>query len=395
MHVPLLVRVKSRLLDLRHRAIALVFFCLLSLPLALFDRPQLFSRHALESSDSTPFPEFSLFWLQRLGVWFDGRYGLRDVLTSGGRQLQVRLLGPRWMNPAVVVGRDGWLFYDDGRHSTDLLFADLRGHAPFAPDELNSIIANLRGLASALASCGKRVLVVMVPDKQTIYPDFLPFTLASERQTRADQVNRALSHLAPNFTYIDLRSALKQARVAEPWLLYKKTDTHWNSLGAFFGYRSIREQLVHDATLGPSANSSLDAYKISEYPLKGGDIATNMLGLANEYSDVAVLLEPKRGRIARETRSDTSSSETSVYLVRTFTSANAGPRTLVYGDSFSVELFPFLAQDFAAVRFVVKPQTIDLAEVARFKADLVIIEVVERYLPTLRRPVSNLSAACR
>src|ERR1700693_3278791 len=123
-------RVKVLLALIDRWAVVVVFFGMLVLPIALFGRPGLFGSELHENRNPTPFPGRSLFFLQRMGAWFSDSFGMRSALIGWGTYLQTGVLGLNPMNPQVVVGKDGWLFFDEGHTAASFRMADLRGYAP-------------------------------------------------------------------------------------------------------------------------------------------------------------------------------------------------------------------------------------------------------------------------
>ncbi len=129
----------------------------------------------------------------------------------------------------VVVGRDGWLFPGAGFDPAPDPARGLSG-----PWTANAGIRDLQDRQRWLTDKGIMTLFVIVPDKGSVYPEYLP----------ADQLN-AERNATDNFMYragaaglnvLDLRAPLLQAKkITVP--LYYKLDSRWNSYGAYLGYR--------------------------------------------------------------------------------------------------------------------------------------------------------------
>ena len=81
------------------------------------------------------------------------------------------------------------------------------------------------------------MLIVVAPDKASIYPDKLPEQIKSlPPQSKLDKL---ISYLKNNNlpVIVDLRPVLRAARQDQD--VYYKTDTHWNGYGAFVAYTTI------------------------------------------------------------------------------------------------------------------------------------------------------------
>jgi hypothetical protein len=132
----------------------------------------------------------------------------------------------------VVVGKDGWLFYGAAGAAENH-----QGFQPFTPQQLETWLDVLEGKRSWLAQRGIKYVFVVAPDKESIYPDYLPVLMQrSWATTQLDQLIDYL-HKHSDVEIVDLRPALRAAREAGD--VYYAHDTHWNAQGALVGYREI------------------------------------------------------------------------------------------------------------------------------------------------------------
>jgi alginate O-acetyltransferase complex protein AlgJ len=124
----------------------------------------------------------------------------------------------------VAPGRDGWLFLQG-------VFD--RACAPFVP--FPTATQHWEELLRVIRSSGRRVELIVAPDKSTIYPEYVssstsnlacsvPGTAALWRQIESPSATRA--------GIIGLRRPLLAAKHATSDPLYYRTDSHWNSVGA-------------------------------------------------------------------------------------------------------------------------------------------------------------------
>jgi hypothetical protein len=122
--------------------------------------------------------------------------------------------------PAVVRGRDGWLF----------IRAEFEPVCRFSGAELGSSLVDA---AHGLAAAGVEFRFLLVPDKHAVYPDKLgpgvPFGPSCADANRADFL-AAIATLGP--VAIDARPVLAQAREAAAADLYYAKDSHWAPSGA-------------------------------------------------------------------------------------------------------------------------------------------------------------------
>ncbi|MBM3579410.1 MAG: hypothetical protein FJX34_01395 [Alphaproteobacteria bacterium] len=167
--------------------------------------------------------------------FFDDNYGTRKSLIFLNALLMDRVFNES-PDSRAVFGREGWLYFDN----RDSLL-DVQGKAPLG-DELVA-----RGVKSFYQNWQKaraqniHYLLIIVPDKTTIYPEFLPDYIKSGTTHRIDKFLAALKKSHPDFPVLDLRPTLISAKKHE--IIYHQTDTHWNRRGAHYAYVEIMKRL--------------------------------------------------------------------------------------------------------------------------------------------------------
>lgn len=308
----------------------------------------------------------------RFERFFDDRFGMRATLVRIDHWMRAMVFGVSPV-PDVLLGKSGWLYFrGEDAKAFDRWY---RGSEPLPEATIAAIRDEWLRRQAFLASRGIPYLVVVVPEKYTIYPEFLPDWAARRAdRTRLDRIAAELAHY-PQLPFIDLRGALLRAKDSE--LLYYKTDSHWNYLGATVGYHAIMREaarLLPGLTIAPVARppyvAGVDYYS--------GDLA-QMLGLPKQFREddiapmVKILAAPESRCATEQTPAAGAKIETYVYRC-----ANA-PRftALVYRDSMAIPLIPMLAENFAHSTLVTS-ERFDPALVERLKPDIVIEETVER-----------------
>ncbi len=186
---------------------------------------------------------------------------------------------------------------------------------------------------------------------------------------------------------IDPRPVMRAAKAAHaPLRLYNKTETHWNLLGAFYGYLAAVERIANMMPLANRELASLDHYRITVNPYPGGDMATRVLFSPWRFPDEDVRLEGKPPiSDEREVKIDEA------HFVQR--NPRGKGRIVLIGDSFATLLVPFLAQHFAEVHRYTG-EVFDGAVVALHRPDFVMLETLESYSPRLLLPSINLHVAC-
>lgn len=332
-------------------------FCLLlALPALILGRGW-----ASEDPASRKRPSFSRsryrFFPREFESYFNGSFGLRGPLVRLHNTLRVFGLRTAPL-PQVVLGRAGWLYYDGDPVGDGVSLADFRGEALYPPGTADLIAVKVATQAKWLADRGIPYAVVVGPNKESIYPDFLPDSAGPPGgRTRLDQVSEALSR--HDLPIVDPRGALLAAKQLGP--LYFKTDTHWTPLGALIAYRELIGRLREVETrLVPVR---LEDYTVRALPStdRVGDIAW-LLSLGGRFTDWDAVVEPRDPSWPGEQRLG---------------------KVLLFRDSFGEALVPFLRRHFREVTAV--PGPISFGKIEEEKPDVVLFEVAERYLKTLQR----------
>jgi hypothetical protein len=310
----------------------------------------------------------------RFERFFNDRFGLRSALLRIDHSVKVFVFGVSPVSK-VLVGKQGWLYFKG--EDAKALDRWHRGVDPFADAQIVALREEMLRRVAFLASRGIPFLFVVVPEKYSVYPEFLPGWATPV--TSASSLDRVAAELAryPQLNFLDLRGPLLAAKAAER--VYYRTDSHWNYLGAMVGYAALMREavrLVPGLTISPAQRP---AY-VPGVDYFSGDL-TQMLGLPEELreDDVAPLgkiLASPQTRCARRDMA-AEAADTEVYVYRC---PNAPPLTaLVYRDSNAIPLIPMLAENFSRSTFITSAQ-LDVALVDRIKPDIVIEEMVERTL---------------
>jgi hypothetical protein len=305
----------------------------------------------------------------RFERFFDDRFGMRGPLVRLDHWTRAIVFGVSPV-PKVLLGKSGWLYFrGEDAKAFDRWY---RGSEPLADATIVAIRDELLRRQAFLAGRGISFLAVVVPEKYTVYPEFLPDWAA--RRADHTPLDRIAAELArhPQLPFVDLRGPLLRAKDGGE-LLYYKTDSHWNYLGATVAYHAIMHEaarLLPGLTIAPVAPPRRDYYS--------GDLP-RMLGLRQQFREdniapiVEILATPQSRCVTEETPAAGPKIETYVYRC-----ANA-PRftALMYRDSMATPLIPMLAENFSRSTFVTS-EHFDPALVERLKPDIVIEESVER-----------------
>ena len=279
------------------------------------------------------------------------------VLLDAG--LDYRLFGTS-QSDQVLPGKDGWLFYKDGPTAAQPM-ANYQGLTAIndSPETLAKASAALQILHDDLAENGCQLVLDLTPSKDRIYREYMPagYPIVNE-QNRTDLMVEYLclhTTVPVVWQYETLRS---QARLYPERLLYYKTDTHWNELGALIGLDGVLEALGLP-TLAP------EEYTVTSDGTTTGDMANVAALYAVLPEEVRYTVPGYETLFPRDER-----------VVR------------VIGDSFSEAYMPYLEDRFASC-WREHIDTFDPAIAEDPACDILILEFNERSLDTMLRILEN------
>ena len=265
-------------------------------------------------------------------------------------------------NPKVMVGKDGWLFYNNIGLENPI--DDVIGVTTFSGEEIEKIKYNIETAEKYLKEQDTELYILLAPNKENIcfslLPDYIYEIMAPI--SRAGLLAESIAKTDLNFAYPkpELELALSGQQ------LYYKYDSHWNACGAYVGTRVLFDMMGIE--LPP-----LESYDIESLPGGSTDLADMAAITANCKDDPKYTLNFESG---------VSYSGTEIaYGTNLYTSNASDKRTvLVIGDSYFHEMEPYLAKTFATVIAVNRNAgPFDpYALIEEYKPDIIVIEVVER-----------------
>lgn len=331
-----------------------------------------------ENRDLAAFPTAELEWSSvrsfgsRFEAYFKDHFGFRAVLIRAHALLDAEVLHVS-PSPTVLWGREGWLFYADDGGSEDIL-ADER----LTDAELGTWRKILVDDRDWLRARGVEYVFTLAPDKHAIYPEYLPLSIHRlGGQSMMDQLTDYLrSHT--DLVFVDLKTPLLAAKARER--VYDRTDTHWNRRGAYVGYCAIMNAVASRVPGVEPPWPATDFEPVQRHT-HGQDLA-EMLGLSDVIPEEELTLVPLRPRRARVTEpANPSPNGDEGYLVTEIPGSTL-PRAVVFRDSFTSRLYPFLSEHFSRTVYLWQ-NDVDPSVVLKEGPAVVIHEIVGRHLTSL------------
>jgi alginate O-acetyltransferase complex protein AlgJ len=370
--------VKTRARTISNTALIVLFLTVTLAPPVkwMFSRDRSWSDK--EKRVLTPFPkepkDFSSFLklTKKFESYYDDHFGFREVLIDRYQREVRKRFGETGVR-RVIGGKEGWYFY-----AGDNLQEDFMGLTPLKEQQLKTWKIDLIHKRNWLAERGIHYLFVVVPNKQTIYPEYLPdFINKAKGETRLEQLMKYLK-TDGDVHILDLTPVLRKAK--HTGHLYSKTDTHWNFYGAYLGYKEIMHQISQWFPKEHFKNDYSFDRPAKEGP--GGDLA-EMLGMQGSIKEIRPIPE-SRHLCARR-------MELPIHIENPHQTKQSAPfmkgckeahlRALIFRDSFFLAAQPFLSEDFREAIYIWRPYDQEITErlLQYFHPDVVIEERAERF----------------
>jgi len=313
-------------------------------------------------------------FLAKYRRYYKDNFNLRNILIYLNNLYKVKLYG---FSPVskTIIGKNGWLFM--AKESENVNEVDyFRSIKLFSKKELKHWRNALEQRRGWLANRGIHYFFIIIPNKSTIYSEFMPdFIHPVRNRSRLDQL---LDYLKKNsdFQIIDVRKVLINAKKDRE--VYCKTDSHWNEYGAYIAYREIMRYIgEYFENIKPIHVSN---FKIEIKNRFGGDLAIT-LSLHNKvYREDYIGFKSKIPLKARGRRLGNISE----YVSQTCMECKIPGllNAVMFHDSFVHELKPFISEHFSRILYIwdrlgMKFYT-DI--IKREKPKIVIEEMAERFL---------------
>jgi hypothetical protein len=312
-------------------------------------------------------------------AYYDDHFGFRNRLVRLYQHWHLNLFHDNSVY-RVIVGQHDWLFW-----AQEQMVENYLGLAPFTDEELQTWRDLLEHRRDWLAQQGIRYVFVIPPDKQNIYPEFLPTWLIqatpAHRRTKVDQF---LDYMSTNSTVpiVDLRAPLLAAKTSQP--VYLKNDTHWNEYGAFIACQYLIGDLARTWP-GEWPPLRLEDFRLTACARPvAGDIGRIIDAPVPEANYVT--LAPRPGYplpgIVNVTNIEFQWKWHNISSLST--NAAAPPRTaVVFHDSFGLDWKPYLGVEFRQILYMYDDREFNRKVIAEYHPDIVISEIVERYFDTI------------
>jgi hypothetical protein len=264
----------------------------------------------------------------------------------------------------VVRGKDGWLFLDN---DTNAVMSQYAGRLRLSDEQVSLWRILLENRSTWLEKRGVPYFFLVAPNSHCVYPEKLPDGSGTGEGRPVLQI---LEHLRDESSYAHLIYPLEELiREKSRQRVFTKTQTHWTEAGAYVAYRRLMAEISTSMSLPVITEEDLTVRE----KLEVGDLGSKVDPPASSL-DVYMDIRNQQARLIFDNRVDNTGR------CIEYRCDKAPPlRCMVFGDSFTAMLLPFLAESFARLHFAHMP-TLDYGLIERERPDVVISVMNERFL---------------
>ncbi len=295
---------------------------------------------------------FNVDFLEECGAYFEDHFALRPQMVNLNAWIQDTFLNQS-ATDQVILGEDGWMFYEGAMD-------DYRNENQMTARGLNNAIQNLRIMKSYVESKGAQFVVMIVPNKSTLYGEYMPDNQKEGLgEGNLDRIQPMLEEAG--ITYVNLLDAFNETEE----VLYYKEDSHWTNKGAALAYEKTMAA-IEGAKDVPDFRSI--PYEV--VPEHMGDLAEMLFPITGELEENEIYTYEWAYDYVGEVTDNMDN------WIETTNPSRTGT-LLMYRDSFGESFLPFMAEAFGTAYFS-RLVPYNMANMDEYKPDVVIVERVER-----------------
>ena len=354
-------------------------------------RQQTGENRALAEFPSLSSPEDVEAFPAAFDTWYSDHLPYKEKLVEVKSRAEVGLFQQLDSDQVILGTEMPWLFYkaNDGQ-----AIETYKRTNQFSDENLSRIREVLLGFQEQLSEAGIDFVLMIVPDKETIYgPDYMPedIKVMKDKPHRTEQLIAYMAEEAPELRILYPRDEMFSEKEAFSGTgpLYYESDTHWNKLGASVAaealFRLLAEANPAYGTPEPSLTFSdlgdgSEAWPAGEPMKKTGDMQ-KLCKLPEAYDSREFRVEGAYpGKLLYEIKSP--AGEAVYEQFQSEDSRCGGGRLYLAGDSFRWNLTDFV-RGRAAESVICSRYYLEIADVLAQQPDTFVYMIAERYLHEL------------
>ncbi len=363
-------------------AYILMFLIVLTFPYMY----ELFADNAIvknnENRELAKKPEFKLSpdYAGKFESYYNDNFGYRNETIELASKFKVDFLHVSPKPDMVLFGDKSFLFYND-----PITIESYSNSNVLSGEQLENIFKSQLEIKQKLESNSKKYILGYIPNKHTIYSEFLPYSMKVQKKNNISLANQLKDYFSSkDFPFIDITDQMLNEKKYKQ--LYYKHDTHWNYHGAYVGYKAFCDATMPQLGLIPF---SLDHFDIRYHETGSGDL-TKIMGVSglNSNQELVPTYTFKNVNYASFTTNDGGQDYPAQTIITLNENALDDSIVMVFCDSFSTLFRQFLSLHYKRVIYIwsypVDSHPIEwYSLIEKENPDIVINLCVERFLPEM------------
>ena len=301
----------------------------------------------------------------------------RPQLVTADNYLKSGLLGANAAN--VIQGKNGYIF-------SATTIPDYVGET-FSKRKINNIATTIKLMQEKAQSGGNKFTFVPVPNKNLVESKYMPDRYTKGKENNLSLLTEEMKNMGVNF--VDMKSVLSQTGED----MYLKRDTHWNNIGALYGFNAIMNSLGKENTQFTNLDykfekqweGDLDKLLYPSYNAKSYQYYFDV-----DSSKVKFIL-PTLKKDSNETMKELmGDGEKYDKTIKTLNPTGKG-KLLMVRDSFGRALLPFLLNTYQSADLS-RAMPFNMSTLAENSDTDVVFEIVERNLGNIVKSAPVMTA---
>ena len=258
----------------------------------------------------------------------------------------------------ILLGKNDWFFYRG-----DESIQQTQGISKFSQEEMKEICTRLQTNVDKFKEQGIDTYILVLPNKENIYKEYLPDDIKiKQTPTRTEELLKYIKNNS-NISVVYPKQELLDAK--ENYQVYRKHDTHWNSVGALVGTIALEK------TINPNFSYNLKDIEVQTVKNNQDGDLTKMNGLKGKVLEDTVTVKNFYPEIQYTIKNEDQYEEIN-------SNATNEKTVLFIGDSFRYAMKDHLSKLYSKVVYIARDKyTKDVVE--KVKPDIIVLEIVERY----------------
>lgn len=337
-----------------------------------------------ENKQLAGLPQFTVKRLDPFPVkfenWFNDHFTFRNTLISQHGKLFVKAFHISSKPKLVGIGKEGWLYLMNSE--IDNYTGDLKVSEALQ----KRCLEELNWRYDTCKSMGAEFMLVVIPSKPTVYPEYLPAYVHKSKSENG--TDKFLNHFKgkAKFKLLDLRQTIIDAKVKGQ--LFYRSDNHWNDLSSYTAYTEIMKFM------------NQNGYNLTTFPISqcrqtdsifnSGNVA-GMIDMYKEFEEPAHFIYPQTNSILVPRNKENYKVEEGFPYPWTYEEARQNvnpdlPGLLIFRESFTTsKLMDLMGTSFGRSTFIFDSwqHKLNLEILKKEKPKVVICMVLESFLNTI------------